>query len=86
LEWGIDLGLYGPAFTEWKNEFAPYVEFDSIGEVIEFARDFPGGIWDISESESEQDYRTGEWKAVTLHIPDEIVNVIAHQLVGGHVQ
>lgn len=37
-------------------------------EAAEFLSDFPGGVWDYSESESEQDIRTGEWKSVTAHI------------------
>lgn len=37
-------------------------------EAAEFLSDFPGGIWGYSESESEQDIRSGEWKSVTAHI------------------
>lgn len=53
------------------------VTFDSLGEAAQFAIDFPGGIWDWSESESEQDYRTGVWKSVTLHIRDHQEAVFA---------
>ena|ERR1035437_4737299 len=80
IEWTDGAELCGPAFTAWKDEFAPYEGFATIDEVIEFAAQFPGGIWDISESESEQNYRTGEWKSVMLHIPDEIVNQVAEGL------
>src|SRR5690606_37491177 len=36
-----------------------------FAEALEFLADFPGGIWGYSESESEQNIRTGDWKSVT---------------------
>lgn len=63
--------LYGEAFAQWRDtEIIPYlsVSFDTVWEAAEFANDFPGGVWNYSESESEQDYRTGEYKSVTLHV------------------
>lgn len=41
-----------------------------IADAVAFVRDFPGGVWDYSESEAEQDVRTGEWKSVMLHVID----------------
>lgn len=42
-----------------------------FGEAVEFLAEFPGGIWNYSESDSEQNLRTGEYKRVTAHVPDE---------------
>lgn len=49
----------------------PDAVFLPFAEAVEFLSEFPGGIWGYSESESEQSMRTGEWKSVTAHVPDE---------------
>jgi hypothetical protein len=40
-------------------------------EAVEFIVAFPGGVWDLSESEHDQDFRTGVYTAVTLHVSGE---------------
>ena len=32
---------------------------------------FPGGVWNYSEGEAEQDIRTGHCRSVTLHVENE---------------
>lgn len=62
------------------------VEFETIREAVEFLREFPGGIWDIGqECEPEQDYRTGEWKAVTAHVDGNryAVDAVLHYVSTG---
>lgn len=49
----------------------PIVEsFDDRDEAVKFIVDFPGGVWDLAEGEPEQDYRTGVYYEVTLHVDD----------------
>lgn len=67
----------------WVNPSNPWGSFEQMtdddsadpdsvelpfGEALEFLADFPGGIWDYCEGESEENYRTGESKAVTAHV------------------
>lgn len=47
-----------------------------FAEALEFLIDFPGGIWGHRESESEQNMRTGEYKRVTAHVPDEWEDIL----------
>ncbi len=60
----------GEDAARFIEENADVVEFETLEEAVEFMADFPGGIWDYSESESEQDYRTGVYREVTLHVVD----------------
>jgi hypothetical protein len=55
--WGSDAGSSEPIELELP-----------IYEAAEFIRDFPGGVWDHTESESEQSWRSGVWTSVTLHV------------------
>lgn len=53
---------------EWYAENVTTVSFAGVEEAAEFVVDFPGGVWNYSESESGQDVRTGHWLSVTLHV------------------
>jgi hypothetical protein len=64
-------GLVGAEFSRWRDENVTTVEFDTGWEAAEFILDFSGGVWDYSESESEEDYRTGVWTQVTLFVQDD---------------
>lgn len=41
-----------------------------LAEAVEFIAEFPGGVWDLCEGEHSQDYRTGVYTEVTLHVAD----------------
>jgi hypothetical protein len=64
-------GLCGPAFTAWQIENVDHAECATLSEAVHFVVDFPGGVWNYQESDPEQDYRTGAYREVTLHVPDE---------------
>lgn len=57
----------------WNNEDEPIpVTFDTLSEAVNFAVEFPGGIWDYRESESETvNYYSGVYRSVTLHIDNK---------------
>lgn len=61
-------GLVGEAFTEWCKDNVERLEFDDVNEAAEFIAEFPGGVWDWSESEPDLNYRTGVYTEVTLHV------------------
>lgn len=46
-------------------------------QAAQFVVDFPGGVWHWSESHAEQDYRTGRYTSVTLHVVDHAPTVLA---------
>lgn len=39
-----------------------------VYSAAEFVRDFPGGVWDFAEGESEMNFHSGVWRSVTLHL------------------
>lgn len=49
----------------------PTARFSNLWDAASFALQFPGGIWDYSESEGKWDYRAGAWKSVTLHVDQD---------------
>ena len=53
----------------YPGDSSPHDEvwFENFPEALEFMKDFPGGIWGYSESESEQQ-PDGKWMSVTLHV------------------
>lgn len=61
--------LWGDAAGAAMDE-AETVEFDDVWEAAEFIVDFPGGVWDYSEGESDFDYGTGISTGVTLHVDE----------------
>lgn len=56
---------------EWCADNVKRVTFDSLVDAAEYVVDFPGGVWDWSECEAEQDVRTGRWTRVTLHVKSD---------------
>lgn len=54
----------------------PVAVYLPFAEAVEFLSEFPGGIWGYSESESEQSFRTGEWKSVTAHVDDDVAEIL----------
>ena len=41
-------------------------------QAAEFIRDFPGAVWDLhTDCDPSQNYRTGVWTTVTLHVSGE---------------
>lgn len=54
----------------------PAAVYLPFAEAVEFLSEFPGGIWGYSESESEQSFRTGEWKSVTAHVDDDVSEIL----------
>jgi hypothetical protein len=64
-------GICGDLAAKWIDQNAETVEFTSLEEAAEFVADFPGGVWDYSDSEHQViDYATGEDMEVTLHVLD----------------
>ena len=54
--------------------FESDVPFDVTVTALEAAEavlNFPGGVWNYSEGEAEQDIRTGHCRSVTLHVENE---------------
>lgn len=73
-EWLETSGWCDPAnpWGGWDNEDEPIpVTFDSLSDAVNFAVEFPGAIWNYSECDSEQNYRTGVYRSVTLHIDEK---------------
>lgn len=62
--------LSGDAFKAWVADHVKVVECNPW-EAAQTVVDFPGGVWDRNECDSEQDVRTGRWTSVTLHVPTE---------------
>src|SRR5688572_2919136 len=58
-------GLVGPAFTAWRDKNAETLTL-TLWEAAEFVANFPGGVWDYTEGESELQ-ADGTWLSVTLH-------------------
>jgi hypothetical protein len=65
-------GLCGEAFTAWEVDNVDTITFDNLWDAAEFVVSFPGGVWDFSEGEGEQDARTGAYREVTLHVQDHV--------------
>lgn len=58
-----------PVWADKDGDGEPIVLTLPIYQAAEFIRDFPGGVWDLgTESDHDQDYRTGVCTAVTLHV------------------
>lgn len=74
--------IHGEAAKAWATENVETVTFNNLLEAAEFVADFPGGVWDYSECEAEQDYRTGVSTRVTLHVDgfETAVFNIAHAI------
>lgn len=69
--WGgfrVELPAQENRSPQWYTENVTTVEFDDLFEAARFVADFPGGVWDHRECEAEQDYRSGEYTRVTLHV------------------
>lgn len=71
LDSEVPEGLCGEAFSAWVDENVTAYTCESLSEAVHFVVDFPGGVWDYREAEAEQDYRTGVYRSVTLHVPEE---------------
>lgn len=55
-----------------------------IWEAAQFITDFPGSVWDMTDCGSEQNYRTGVYTSVTLHVTgtgDVAAMELAHQFM-----
>lgn len=61
-------GIHGEAAKAWMAENVETITFNNFVEAAKFVADFPGGVWDYSECEAEQDLPTGVWTRVTLHV------------------
>lgn len=62
---------------EWYAENVATVTFHDLESAAQFVADFPGGVWDHREGEAEQDYRTGEYTSVILHVDEHAAEVLA---------
>lgn len=65
-------GCVGDAAKAWMAENVERLEFGDFEEAAQFVADFPGGVWDYRECEADQDYRTGVYTRVTLHVESNI--------------
>jgi hypothetical protein len=78
--WGgfrVELPAHENRTPQWYTENVTTVSFDDIAEAAQFVVDFPGAVWDYCEGEAEQDYRTGEYTSVTLHVREHAAAVFA---------
>jgi hypothetical protein len=82
--WKYELpdGVVGETAKAWMAENVETLTFNNLLEAAQFVADFTGGVWDYSECEPDQDYRTGISTRVTLHVHghEQAVFAIARQL------
>lgn len=71
LRYAMPDDVYGEAAAAWKAENAETVTFTSLVAAARFVADFPGGVWDYSESPWEND------TSVTLHVEGSNEDVVA---------
>lgn len=55
---------------EWQDDGTWRIHC-ALDRAAAFIDDFPGGVWDLREANPEQDYRTGVYREVTLHVEAE---------------
>lgn len=72
----LPAGLCGEPFATWREENADTVTVD-VWTAATMVRDFPGAVWDYSESGGAELQSDGGWLDVTLHVEDHIETVFA---------